>query len=77
VYAVAAEVLGEIRKAKTTQKKSMRAEVDRAVVRDTTERLRALEAALDDVQQAGRVRKIDMLEAEEFAVGVELAEDAA
>jgi valyl-tRNA synthetase len=77
VYTVAAEVLGEIRKAKTTQQKSMRAEVDRAVVRDTAERLRALEAALEDVQQAGRVRKIDVLEAEEFTVDVELAEDAA
>jgi valyl-tRNA synthetase len=77
VYTVAAEVLGEIRKAKTTQQKSMRAEVDRAVVRDSAERLRALEAALDDVQQAGRVRKIDVLEAEDFTVDVELAEDAA
>ena len=77
VYTVAAEVLGEIRKAKTTQQKSMRAEVERAVVRDTAERLRALEAAAEDVQQAGRVRKIDVLEAEDFGVDVELAEDAA
>jgi hypothetical protein len=29
------------------------------------------------VQQAGRVRKIDLVEAEGFAVDVELAEDAA
>jgi valyl-tRNA synthetase len=77
VYTVSAEVLGEIRKAKTTQQKSMRAEVERAVVRDTAERLRALEAAAEDVQQAGRVHKIDVLEGEAFTVDVELAEDAA
>jgi valyl-tRNA synthetase len=77
VYAVAAEVLGEIRKAKTSQQKSMRAEVDRVVVRDTTERLRALEAALSDVREAGRTREVDMREAEEFAVDVQLAESDA
>jgi valyl-tRNA synthetase len=77
VYAVAAEVLGEIRKAKTSQQKSMRAEVDRVVVRDTTERLRALEAALSDVREAGRTREVDMREAEEFAVHVQLAESDA
>jgi valyl-tRNA synthetase len=77
VYAVAAEVLGAVRKAKTSQQKSMRAEVERAVVRDTEERLRALEAALEDVRQAGRVRDVDMLEAQDFAVDVELAESDA
>ncbi len=56
VYAVAADVLGEIRKAKTSQQKSLRAEVDVAVVRDTAERLHALEQALGDVREAGRVR---------------------
>jgi valyl-tRNA synthetase len=77
VYAVAAEVLGEIRKAKTSQQKSMRAEVDRVVVRDTAERLSALEAALDDVREAGRAHDVDMLEADEFAVDVALAESDA
>ena len=77
-YRVAADVLGEIRKAKTSRQKSLRAEVDLAVVRDTAERLRALEPALEDVQQAGRVRRaFELLEADEFAVEVELAEDAA
>jgi hypothetical protein len=55
----------------------MRAEVDRAVVRDTTERLGAFKAALDDVRQAGRVHEVDMLQADEFAVDVELAESDA
>ena len=77
-YRVAADVLGEIRKAKTSRQKSLRAEVELAVVRDTVERLRALEPALEDVQQAGRVRRaFELLQADEFAVEVELAEDAA
>jgi len=77
VYEVAADVLGEFRTAKTSQQKSLRAEVELAVVRDTPERLHALEAALADVREAGRVRNVDMIEAEEFAVDVELTEDAA
>ena len=77
IYAVAADVLGEIRKAKTSQQKSLRAEVDLAVVRDTAERLHALEPALADVRGAGRVRALELLEADEFAVEVDLTEDAA
>jgi valyl-tRNA synthetase len=77
IYAVAADVLGEIRKAKTSQQKSLRAEVDLAVVRDTAERLHALEPALADVREAGRVRALELLEADEFAVEVDLTEDAA
>jgi valyl-tRNA synthetase len=76
-YGVAADVLGEIRKAKTSRQKSLRAEVDRAVVRDTSERLEALARALGDVQAAGRVRDLDLVPAEAFAVEVELTEDAA
>ena len=76
-YRVAADVLGEIRKAKTSRQKSLRVEVDRALVRDTAERLGALEAALTDVRAAGRVRALELLEADEFAVEVDLTEDAA
>jgi valyl-tRNA synthetase len=76
-YRVAADVLGEIRKAKTSRQKSLRAEVDLAVVQDTAERLEALRAALADVHQAGRVRDMDLVPAEEFAVEVDLSEDAA
>ena len=50
-----AEVLGEIRKAKTEAKRSMRTEVDRAVVVDTPERLDALRLAEADLAEAGRV----------------------
>jgi valyl-tRNA synthetase len=76
-YRVAADVLGEIRKAKTSRQKSLRAEVELAVVRDTAERLEALRDALADVHQAGRVRDMDLVPADEFAVEVDLSEDAA
>jgi valyl-tRNA synthetase len=76
-YRVAADVLGEIRKAKTSRQKSLRAEVAEAVVRDTEERLHALERALGDVREAGRVRTLHLVKAEEFTVDVELTEDAA
>src|SRR4029453_19274268 len=76
-YRVAADVLGEIRKAKTSRQKSLRVEVDRALVRETAQRLRGLEAALIDVGAAGRVRALELLEADEFAVEVDLTEDAA
>jgi hypothetical protein len=55
----------------------LRAEVERAVVRDTPERLEALARALGDVYDAGRVRDLDLVPAEEFAVEVDLTEDAA
>ena len=73
VYSVAAEVLGEIRKAKTAAKQSMRAAVSRVVVRDHAERLDALRAALDDVREAGHVESFECEAAEAFAVEVELA----
>ena len=76
-YEVAAAVLGEVRKAKTGQQRSMRAGVDQVVVHDTAERLAALALVADDVREAGRVRSLDTTEAEEFAVEVELAESDA
>jgi valyl-tRNA synthetase len=77
VYEVAADVLGEIRKAKTSRQKSLRAEVERVVVRDTPDRLDALQSALGDVNEAGRVRELHLEKADEFAVEVDLTEDAA
>src|SRR5262249_56976812 len=53
-FRVAADVLGEIRKAKTSRQKSLRAEVDLALVRDTPEPLHALEPPLTDVHQPRR-----------------------
>jgi valyl-tRNA synthetase len=78
IYEAAADVLGAIRKAKTQREKSLRAGVELAVVRDTPARLRALEPALEDVKQAGRVQgALELVPGDEFTVEVELAEDAA
>jgi valyl-tRNA synthetase len=76
-YDVGASVLAEIRKAKTSQQKSLRVEVERAVVHDTPERLAALALVADDVREAGRIRSLETAEAGELQVEVELAESDA
>jgi valyl-tRNA synthetase len=73
VFDVAAAVLGEIRKAKTAAKASMRADVARVLVRDTAERLAALAAAEGDVREAGRVAELATEEGDGFSVEVVLA----
>jgi valyl-tRNA synthetase len=73
VLEVAAAVLGEVRKAKTTAKASMRAEVTRCVVRDVPRRLSALAAAAGDVCDAGRIVELTTEEAGSFSVEVQLA----
>ncbi|MFP5318384.1 MAG: valine--tRNA ligase [Acidimicrobiia bacterium] len=70
---VAAAVLGEIRKAKTAAKASMRADVARTVVRDSSDRLAALAQVESDVREAGRVAELVLEEAGSFSVEVNLA----
>ena len=73
VSKTAADVLGRIRKAKTEAGASLRADVDRVVVRDTADRLQALSTAIDDVTDAGRVAEIQTVEiAEGDEAGVEV-----
>jgi valyl-tRNA synthetase len=72
VYVVAADVLGAIRKAKTTEQRSLRADVANLRVTDTSERLAALEAARGDVLEAGRVRSLDTDLGDELAVHIEM-----
>ena len=74
VLDVAAAVLGEVRKAKSEARQSMRAEVRLAVVSDTPARLAALRLVEADVREAGRVAELTYEEAAEFAVKIELAE---
>jgi valyl-tRNA synthetase len=74
-YRVAADVLAEIRKAKTSQQKSMRADVALVVVTDRPERLAALDAVARDVCDAGRVAQLRTGPGESLAVEVVLAED--
>jgi valyl-tRNA synthetase len=72
---VTADVLREVRKAKSQAKRPMRAPVARVNVRDTPERLAALELGAEDLCQAGSVELLEMFATDEFAVEVELAED--
>ncbi|HEX4484594.1 MAG TPA: valine--tRNA ligase [Solirubrobacteraceae bacterium] len=73
--ALAADVLHEVRKAKSQARRPMRAPVLRVVVHDTAERLAALELAADDLRLAGSIEQIATSVAEELAVTVELAQD--
>ena len=74
VFTVAADVLGEIRKAKTDAKRSLKTEVIGLVIRDTEPRLDALRGALGDVKEAGRVTgEVSLEVATELAVEVTLA----
>jgi valyl-tRNA synthetase len=75
VLDVAAEVLGLVRRAKTSAKRSMRASVARLVVADTPFRLEALRSAEHDLCQAGGVVELVTREADELSVEVELAEE--
>jgi valyl-tRNA synthetase len=72
---LAADVLREVRKAKSQARRKMRAPVKRVVVCDTGERLEALALGEDDLLLAGAIDAIERVEAEQFAVEVELAEE--
>jgi valyl-tRNA synthetase len=75
VLAVAAAVLGEIRRAKSEAKRSMRSPVASVTVTDTADRLALLALAAADVRSAGNVASLQAVEGEAFAVGVTLATD--
>ncbi len=72
MYDLAAWVLGEVRKAKALAKRSLRVEVERVVVHDTEERLKALRGVERDVREAGNVAAIEYVEATEPSVEVVL-----
>jgi valyl-tRNA synthetase len=74
VYEMGASVLGEVRKCKALAKLSVRAEVERVVVRDSPERLSALAGVVDDVRQAGNIAEIRTVADGEFAVETILAQ---
>jgi valyl-tRNA synthetase len=71
--AVTADVLREVRKAKSQARRPMRAPVLRVVVRDTPQRLQALELGSGDLLAAGAIELLEPIEDEAFAVEVELA----
>jgi valyl-tRNA synthetase len=72
VLAVAGDVLGEVRRAKSEAKRSMRAEVDTVVVTDTADRLAALAAAVADVRSAGSIAELTTIDGDAFSVAVTL-----
>jgi valyl-tRNA synthetase len=74
---VTADVLREVRKAKSQAGRPMRAPVRRVVVRDTAERLAALALGEGDLLAAGTIEHLEPVEDGEFAVEVELAEESA
>jgi valyl-tRNA synthetase len=73
VLAVAAAVLGEVRKAKSEAKRSMRTDVTAALVTDTPDRLALLALGADDVRSAGRIDALTTEAGDTFAVTVDLA----
>jgi valyl-tRNA synthetase len=72
---VAAEVLGAVRRAKTTGKRSMRARVSELTVSGPSATLAAVEAARHDLIDAGGVDTLTLVEGDELAVTVALAEE--
>ncbi len=74
---VTADVLREVRKAKSQAQRKMRAAVTRLRVHDTAERLHALALGEDDLLGAGTIERVETVVAEEFSVEVELAQEAA
>jgi len=75
---VTADVLREVRKAKSQARQPMRAPVARVTVRDSEQRLSALALGEDDLMQAGAIAVVERAPGEELTVEVELAgQDAA
>jgi valyl-tRNA synthetase len=73
VFAVAAEVLGRVRKAKTEAKQSMRAEVASATITGPAAVLDRVRAAEADLRESGRIAEVDYADAAELTVDVVLA----
>jgi valyl-tRNA synthetase len=73
VLVATAAALGEIRKAKTEAKRSMRTDVVRAEVVDTAERAALVRLAAADLAEAGRVAELVVTDGDAFAVTTELA----
>jgi valyl-tRNA synthetase len=73
VFETAAEVLSEVRKAKSVAKVSLKAEVAECVVTANGDRLAALRESELDLRHAGKIQRLTLSEGDEFSVRVELA----
>jgi valyl-tRNA synthetase len=77
VLDVASEILSEVHKAKTSERRSLRTHVERLVIEDAPERLDALRFAESDVRGAGNVHELVLREGDTRLVSVELAAEPA
>ena len=76
VLAVAAEVLGAVRREKTAHKRSMRSRVARLTVAGPPATLAAVEAARQDIADAGGVDELVVAPGDALTVDVRLADEA-
>jgi len=72
-FAMAADVLGSVRRAKTEAKRSLRWPVDRIVVTDHEPRVRALQSVADDVREASNAAELVIEVGAEPSITVVLA----
>jgi valyl-tRNA synthetase len=72
--AIAVQVLGEVRRAKSEAKRPLKVAITRAVVRDSRERLAMLEHGRADVCGAGNIQTLLLEEAAAFSMELEFAE---
>ncbi len=72
-FAMAAEVLGAVRRAKTESKRSLKWPVDAVAVADHEPRAKALESVVDDVREASNAAALSVAVAAEASITVELA----
>jgi valyl-tRNA synthetase len=77
VLDVASEILSEVHKAKTSERRSLRTHVERLVIEDAPDRLDALRFAESDVRGAGNVHELVLREGETRLVSVELEAEPA
>jgi valyl-tRNA synthetase len=77
VLAIATEVLGEVRRAKSEAKRPLKVNISRAVVRDTPERLARLDQARADLCGAANIQSLVLEEADAFALQLEFQEPEA
>jgi len=75
VLQVAADVLAAVRRAKTTEKRSMRSGVAELTVSGPAATLDAVDAARRDIVDAGGVEALQLVAADEFSVATRLAEE--
>jgi valyl-tRNA synthetase len=72
-FAIAAEVLSVVRRAKTEAKRSLKWPVERIAVTDAPHRARALDSVLADVREAANAAELTVSVADELSVAVDLA----